>query len=391
MSDSIKLTISGDLFPTPINYQLFSDGKAEIIFGEEVCNIFKSSDYSICNLEGCFTDENTPPKLKDGPTIRAPKDCVAAIVDLGVNCVSLANNHATDYGAIGLKDTYGVLEKSKISFFGAGLNEESISTHHTILVKGKRITFYGVSETIENVPSKNSPGVNIYDEYRVCNELKSLKDNCDFLIVLYHGGIENIHYNTPSIRTRFHRMADNGADIIISQHTHAIGEEEYYHGSYLLYGQGNFCFHFSKSSQEWVMTGLLLEVELNDNGFDVKKHIVRRNGASIVYDNEQDFTEFYDRSKRLSKNDDFSPALSMLAEKNIVIYLQAFRGKNVFDRIARKILPKEKYVAYLKRHYTKKQILRILLALQCEEFREVSSRGLLNMLDDILQKENMNG
>jgi len=116
---------------------------------------------------------------------------------------------------------------------------------------------------------------------------------------------------------------------------------------------------------------------------NVKKHIVRRNGASIVYDNEKDFTEFYDRSKRLSKNDDFSPALSMLAEKNIVIYLQAFRGKNVFDRIARKILPKEKYVAYLKRHYTKKQILRILLALQCEEFREVSSQGLCNMLDQL--------
>ena len=383
MSEAIKITIGGDLFPTSINYQLFSEGKAEAIFGEEVCNIFKSSDYSICNLEGCFTDENTPPKLKDGPKIRAPKECVAAIVDLGVDCVSLANNHATDYGTDGLRDTCAVLETAKISYFGAGLNDTTVSTHKTISLKGKKITFYGVSETIENVPAKDIPGVNIYDEYRVCNELKRLKDDCDYLIVFYHGGIENIHYNTPSIRTRFHRMAENGADIIISQHTHAIGEEEYYHGAYLLYGQGNFCFHFSKSLHEWVMTGLLLEVELNDNGFGVKKHIVRRDGARIVYDNEQDFSDFYERSKRLSEDDDFNSELAKLSDEKIAIYLQAFRGKNVFDRIVKKVLPEDKYIAYLKKHYTKKQILKILLALQCEEFREVSSQGLRNMLEQL--------
>lgn len=383
MSKEFKIVIAGDLFPTPINYELFSKGKAETIFGEKVCSIFSSSNYSICNLEGCFTDERTTPKLKDGPNIRAPKDCVAAIVDLGVDCVSLANNHATDFGIDGLKDTYDVLENSKIFYFGAGIDEASVSTHHTISIMGKRISFYGVSETIENVPSNNSPGVNIYDEYRVCNELKALKEESDYLIVLYHGGIENIHYNTLSIRTRFHRMVDNGADIIISQHTHAIGEEEYYHGAYLLYGQGNFCFHFSKKLNEWVMTGILLEVEFNDNGFDVKKHIVRREGAHIIYDREQDFTDFYDRSKRLSKNEDFNAELSMLSEEKIIVYLQAFRGKNIFDRIARKILPKEKYVAYLKRHYTRKQILKILLALQCEEFREVASQGLRNMLEQV--------
>ena len=76
--------------------------------------------------------------MKDGPNIRASKDCVAAITDLGVDCVSLANNHATDYGVDGLKDTFDTLTKANISYFGAGINESTILTHKTILIKGKR-------------------------------------------------------------------------------------------------------------------------------------------------------------------------------------------------------------------------------------------------------------
>ncbi len=295
MSEKNTIVIAGDLFPTPINYDLFSAGDIESLFGKEIVSIFKSADYRICNLEGCFTEEGTKPKLKDGPNIKAPKKCVEAIKRLGIDCVSLANNHATDYDTKGLLDTYAVLEDAGICHFGSGMDQTSVSTHQKVIVNGKRVVFYGVAETIENVPSKTTPGVNIYDEYRVCREIKLLKLECDLLIVLYHGGIEYIHYNSPTIRTRFHRMADNGADIIISQHTHAIGEEEYYNGSYFLYGQGNFCFHFSKTITEWVETALLLEVVLGDGGFVINKHVVKRDGPCVVYDKEQDLTDYYNR------------------------------------------------------------------------------------------------
>jgi len=380
LSENIKLIIAGDVFPTPVNYQLFAEGNIEQLFDQKILDIFKSGDYRICNLEGCFTGDNTKPKLKDGPNIRASKECVAAFSGLGVNCVSLANNHATDFGLDGLKDTFNVLSKAGIAFFGAGENEPAIVSYHTIKLKGKRITFYGVSETIENAPAQTLPGVNIYDEYRVCQELRLLKSKCDLLIVLYHGGIENIHFNTPSIRKRFHRMADNGADIIISQHTHAIGEEEFYNSSYFLYGQGNFCFHFSKKLYEWVETALLLEIDLNDNDYTIKRHLVRRDGPSVLYDDGQNLTGFYERSKRLSEGDTFKNELQKLADEKLLVYLEAFRGNNIIDKVARKLLSKEQYIEYLIRHYSQKHILKILLALQCEEFREVSSQGLLNML-----------
>ena len=387
MSDTVNLIIGGDLFPMPINFDLFSKGKAADIFGDEICKLFADSDFAICNLEGCFTDETTPPKPKGGPNIRAPKSSVKAITDLGVDCVTLANNHVTDYGLTGLKDTCSVLDQEGIDHFGAGENEASVTTHHTVTIKGKRITFYNVAETIENVPTETSPGVNIYDEYRVCNEIQSLKSKCDFLIVLYHGGIQSTHYNTPSIRKRFHRMADNGADIIISQHTHAIGEEEYYNGAYFLYGQGNFCFHYSKTIRETAATAILLEIVLDDNGFNIKKHLVRREGPRVRYDKDQDFTAFYERSKRLTDGDDFNKELRELADEKIRIYLQAFRGRNILDKIVKKICSKEKYTAYLRKQYSQYQILTILLAIQCEEFGEVSAQGLINMLAELEKKK----
>ncbi len=390
MREPINIVIGGDVFPTPINFQLFREGNTKELFGDKILSIFRDADYSICNLEGCFTDDETIPKLKDGPNIRAPKDCINAIVDLGIDCVSLANNHATDYGKVGLSDTQELLREAGIVFFGAGDNCNSVTTHCIRHIKGKTFCFYGVAETVENVPTSSNPGVNIYDEYRICRELNTLKEKCDYLIVLYHGGIENIHFNTESIRTRFHRMSDSGADIVISQHTHAIGEEEYYNGSYLLYGQGNFCFHFSKKLDEWTETALLLDIDFFDDGqIDIHKHVVKRHGPRVVYDVMQDLTDFYERSKRLATGDKFEDEFKEYADSKLIVYLQAFRGKNLLDRVMRKVLSKEQYFKYLCNQYTEKQILKILLALQCEEFREVSSRGMMNMLDKISGEENV--
>ena len=382
MGDTRKIVIGGDLFPTQINQNLFSEGRTDQIFGEKIAELFRDADYSICNLEGCFTDSDTRPKRKDGPNIRASRECVNAIKGLGVDCVSLANNHATDYGTKGLKETFDTLASAGITYFGAGLSEESVTTHHTIELNGKTVTFYGVAETLENAPLGNSSGVNIYDEYRICHEIHALKKACDFLVVLYHGGMENYHYNTPSIITRFHRMADSGADILISQHTHAIGEEEYYNGSYLLYGQGNFCFHFSKGLHEWVMTGLVLEVDLDEQGFRVKKHLIKREDTHIVYGDPKELTDFDERSNRLKQGDTFEGEFDRYAEEKALTYLVAFRGKNIRDKFARKILSKKKYTQYMKKRFTDKNILRILRTLECEEFREIAVKGLHNMLND---------
>ena len=72
MNEQLKIVIAGDLFPTPINYKLFSEWKTAEIFDEKILKFFNSADYRLCNLDGCFTSDTTKPKHKDVPNIRAP-------------------------------------------------------------------------------------------------------------------------------------------------------------------------------------------------------------------------------------------------------------------------------------------------------------------------------
>ena len=255
-----KIILAGDLLPMPCNYDLFSAGDTQALFGEKLCALFASADYRVCNFEGCFTDSDRPIE-KIGPSIKAPVSSINAIKNLGIDYATLGNTHSMDYGRQGYLDTCRTLEENGVGYFGWGENAASVKSYVEIEDGGRKIILYNTTERFENAPRENYPGVNLYDEYRVCQEIKELKERCDFLIVLYHGGIEGTHYNSKTMRRRFHRMADNGADVVISQHTHAIGEEEHYHHSYLLYGQGNFCFHFRPDVTPLLAEGLVLELD----------------------------------------------------------------------------------------------------------------------------------
>ena len=51
-----KILIVGDLFPVPSNFDRFSAGDTDSLYGEKICSLFQSADYRICNLEGALTD-----------------------------------------------------------------------------------------------------------------------------------------------------------------------------------------------------------------------------------------------------------------------------------------------------------------------------------------------
>ena len=93
-------------------------------------------------------------------------------------------------------------------------------------------------------------------------------------------------------------MADSGANIILSQHTHCVGCEEYYHDTYLLYGQGNFLFR--SFNNEFTDTGLLIEIDLDGDQPVVKKHLVNAVEDTVRYGESQVFSEFDRRSLLIS-------------------------------------------------------------------------------------------
>ncbi len=391
---STKIIIAGDLLPMPCNCDLFESGDIQALFGKTLCDLFASADYRVCNFEGCFTESGHPVK-KIGPSIKAPVSSIKAIKNLGIDYASLGNTHSMDYGKQGYLDTCKTLSENGIGYFGWGDNSSSVKAYAEIEDSGRKIVLYNATEQFENAPREDYPGVNLYDEYRVCEEIKELKNHCDFLIVLYHGGIEGTHYNSEKMRRRFHRMADNGADVVISQHTHAVGEEEYYKNAYLLYGQGNFCFHFRNEVTPLLAEGLVLELNISADGFEAKPHRVLRTEKGCVYDEAQDLSGFYARSKThdaLLKGDkqaqaEFENRFGNDCANWTNIFFSLFRGVNAKDAEKRKTLSPGEFSEYLKNSYTVQQLLGMQMFLRNEEFNEIGNQILSDLLKEKQIKE----
>ena len=371
-----SIIIVGDLFPREQNISYFIKGDVNVLFGEKIVQLFKDADFRVCNLEGALTDHPDKSK-KTGPVKLAPTKTVEAYKKLGVDYCMLANNHATDGGHQGMLDTMQAIDNAGISYIGAGRNEKKIVRSFVKELCGMRIGFYNVSETMYNKPSKDKAGAWLYDEYVVCKELEQLKKECDYLIVIYHGGIEKFHYPSPETRKRFHRMADCGADMILAQHTHCIGCEEYYNGSYLLYGQGDFLLkNFAPGLTD---SGLIVELVIENGQVQIKKHKVKSvDNLFVRYDEQQDMSEFNARSNKVGDEDYVFQELQRFCDKELRLYLTAFKSPSKLRLRLKRFFPKA-YKKWLYQ-YNERDLMFALHTLRSEQNRETAVLGIEHLL-----------
>lgn len=372
-----RIIIVGDLFPVPSNYDRYANGDVQYLFGKKIVNLFSEADYRICNLEGALTDRFERCE-KTGPVVLAPTKTVNAIKNLGIDCCALANNHITDAGHQGVLDTMQVLNQVGIRYLGAGGDIRSVRKNICFMLGERTIGLYNVCETMYNAPTKTKAGANLYDEYLVCRELETLKQQCDYLIVIYHGGAEKFRYPSPQTRKRFHRMVDSGANMVLSQHTHCVGSEEYYKGAYLLYGQGNFLFR--SFNNEFTNTGLIVEVEFCDEKPIIKKYLVNAVDDTVRYDDSQDFSDFDRRSSQLMDEEFLAEQYRNYCLQELPIYFQAYKGRFWGRRIVCRLFPKLYKHFLLKYAYNREDILFTLHSLRSEQNRETAVCGMESLL-----------
>lgn len=374
------ILIVGDLFPFKKNAEAFIKGDINNLFGEKICNLFLKADYRICNLEGALSDSSERCQ-KTGPVITAPTATVNAYKALGIDYCMLANNHITDGGTQGVADTMNTLEAAGIRHIGAGMNEHSIP-HHTILsFNGKKVCIYNVCEQMYNKPTATEAGAWLYDEYVVCKELETLKKECDYIVVIYHGGIEKFQFPSPETKKRFHRMADSGADIILSQHTHCIGCEENYNGAYLLYGQGDFLFNnFRPAITD---TGLIVEIAIEGDALKINKFKTKTIDFRVHLDEKQDLKDFEQRSMELSDEPFVFEQFEHFCENELRLYLNAFKSPGKFQRAIRKYFPSYYKKWLFQRAFSPKDLLFSLHTLRSEQNRETAIVGIEKLLREL--------
>lgn len=244
----MKITFFGDICPTDDYRKAFDDLSGKSLFNN-VLEFIEDSDFTICNFECPATEEKTAIK-KCGPSLKAKKQDLTLLKNIGITAVSLANNHTLDYGVQGFLDTTLACEENGVQYFGAQIKGDKGKNKLVLKKGGEIVTIFSFAEEEFNYSVKEKTGAIKFDPYYSLDEISEAKKNGK-VVVLYHGGIEYYRYPSPLLRKKCLRMAEKGADLILCQHSHIIGTKELKDDSFILYGQGNSVFGYREDSQTW--------------------------------------------------------------------------------------------------------------------------------------------
>ena len=371
----MNILIGADFVPTDTNEQYFINGDAECLLGEELCQLLKSADYRIFNLEVPLTDTATPIS-KCGPNLIAKTATVELFKRLHINLFTIANNHIMDQGINGYKSTVQTLNSSAINHVGCADCLHDAVKPYIFRIDGRIIGVYVCAEHEFSIATETSAGANPFNPLESPDHVLELKKQCDYVIVLYHGGKEHYRYPSPDLQKTCRKFIDKGADLVVCQHSHCIGCEEKYNGGTIVYGQGNFLFDYSKS--EYWKTGLLIQI---DEEFEVsyipimkEKNRVRKATESEA---ESILGEFDKRSELIKQPGLLEEKYERFADEMINNYLLEFLGKRHFlFKVANKLFGKYCVKWRIRNKYQRKNMLALQNFIECESHRELLLTGI---------------
>ena len=246
---------------------------------------FVAADCAMVNLETSVSRRGHA-QDKQYTFRAAPEDLAYLVEHLGVDVVTLANNHTLDYGEDAFLDTLEHVAEWGLAQVGGGRNLEEAMQPYILETQGRRLAIFGASQAAPThawYAKENRPGHLIAYNTKLINEaIAKAKETCDFVMVYLHWGDELEEY-PESLQTRAARsMIDAGADAIIGAHPHIIQTFEIYKDKPIAYSLGNFLFN-NKS-------GTTAAAFLHFTDTDIQLEIVPcsyRSGSTIRTDEAQ--------------------------------------------------------------------------------------------------------
>lgn len=373
----MSIIIGADIVPTRANKEFFFSGNMQDVVGVELLNLLTNSDCCIFNLE-CPLVNTDSPIQKGSSNLRADISIVKGLKSIGVDLLTLANNHIMDHGNAGLESTMSALEKEKISFLGAGENSKIAAMPFVFSANNKKIGVYACAEHEFSIAEENKPGANPFDPLESFDHVVNLKNDCDYVIVLYHGGKEHYRYPAPLLQRVCRKFVEKGANLVVCQHSHCIGCEEKYHSGTIVYGQGNFIFDTHNNP----ISASSLLIKINED-FKIEYIPLEKYGCGVrlAKDNiaKKILSDFKKRSD-LIKDARFVEDEYLKFAKNMLNgYLLTCSGYG--HKYVLKLLNKlcgHKLTDFLVNQYKKKELLAIRDFVECEAHRELFITGLKN-------------
>lgn len=246
-----------------------NDGKDLL---KPITPIMQAADIAFGNLEGPLIDDGISPKCGRGRAncyaFRMPTRYANYLKEAGFDVMSIANNHASDFGDNGRLSTRQTLDKLGIKH--AGGDDGRYSTAY-LDVKGKKVAFIGFAT--------NSVSLNINNISEAKAAVQEADKQADIVVVSFHGGAEGTDAARVPNKTEIFfgeargnlplfakAVIDAGADVVIGHGPHVLRGMEIYKDRLIAYSLGNFATYGQFRLAGGTAETMVLETKIDAEG-----------------------------------------------------------------------------------------------------------------------------
>ena len=241
----VTISFAGDVQFSDQYLSAYDQSGVSAFADSEMLSLMQDSDLFLLNEEFPFSLRGEPMPDKQF-TFRTDPKYVKIFHELGADIVTVANNHAMDFGQEAFCDTLDTLKQADITYIGGGYDIKEASAPAVRTIEGQTFAFLGatrVSPSYSWYANSSQPGLfQTYDPAGLNDAIKEADAAYDHVIVFVHWGIERNDIPEEYQRVLAKGYIDAGADLIVGCHPHVLQGFEYYKDVPIVYSLGNYLF-----------------------------------------------------------------------------------------------------------------------------------------------------
>ena len=300
------ITFGGDVsiaenYVTVPYLQNRKDGVLNRCISQQWLDFMNNADIATVNCENPISLRGTPTPNKTYTYYSDPKN-TKYFNEMGVDFVTLANNHIHDYGRDAFFDTFDTLDEYGINYAGTGKDASEAQRPFYYIINGIKIAFVSASRAEHRktpIATEEQAGIfGCYEPDELLSVISETEKNADFTVLFIHWGREYYHTLDRAQKDTAYRYIDAGADLIIGIHAHVLQGIEHYKGKAIFYNLGNFWFNAKHIETGQAMLSLAPDLSTDyyfypamQSGCKVSWELGTAQGRSIL-----DNLESYERS-----------------------------------------------------------------------------------------------
>lgn len=248
-------------------------------YSELVKPVLQQADLRFAQVERVYSTRGEFQLHSNGAHSRVPPHMISIFTDCGFDVVSLASNHAMDWGSDALLDTADLLRSKGIKVVGAGRNLEEARAPEIIEKNGVKVAFLAYCSILQNgyAAGPASPGVaplrvhTYYEAFdyqpgipprvvtiphaedlaNLVEDIKSAKTIADAVVVSMHWGVHYIPRLIADYQVTVAEAAVSaGADLLLGHHAHTPKAIGVHKGAVCFYSLSNFMMSSTAKSPE---------------------------------------------------------------------------------------------------------------------------------------------